>query len=489
MRSLLLFILLFVAFQLTGQSKAEEIDKMMNYASANGYFNGSIAVLDKGKTVYCNSFGYANFHTKKKNDNNTIYELASVTKQFTAMAIMILKEKGKLSYNDSLRKYFPELPYSGVTIRQMLNHTSGMPDYIREIGFLYWNPEKIYSNEDAIQELAKYKLPFHFKPGEKFEYCNTGYMLLASIVEKASGLSFEKFLRINIFKPLGMNYSGLFTRYANMNVKDGNSMNIGHGFVYDLQTNQFELPENVPQLRVVRSFGGLYGDGLIGSSISDMIKWELALATEKLVKNTTLEEAFTSGKTNSGEAIGYGFGWFLQMDKENEFIAQHTGGWSGVRNAVIRWVDKDRILVVLRNSDIDFTGIQDAVKNILNGNPWVMPKPSMAQTLAIAAGSDNPELLIAKYNQLKPDKAVVSEEQINQLGYMLLESKKIKCAVEVLKINSESFPQSWNAFDSLGEAYLKAGNTQLAKASYRRSLELNPKNENAKRILSDMEGN
>jgi CubicO group peptidase (beta-lactamase class C family) len=485
MKSLSVLILV-VAFytHLFGQTKEAEIDEVMQYAATRGYFNGSIAVLEKGKTIYCNSFGYTNLHTKKKNDNTTLYELASVTKQFTAMAIMMLQEKGKLSYSDSLRKYFPELPYSGITIRHLLNHTSGMPDYIREIGFLYWDAEKVYDNRDAVQELVKYKLPVHFKPGEKFEYCNTGYMLLALIVEKVSSVSFENFITQHIFKPLDMKNSRLFPRYDSS--QQSMDKNIAYGFVYDFQTNTYELPEHIPALRGVRSFGGLYGDGLIGSSINDMIKWELALATEKLVKKSTMQEAFTSGTLNNGQQTGYGFGWFLQLDPDGEFVAQHTGGWSGVRNAVVRWVDKDRILIVLRNSDVDFAGIQPAVKNILNGKPFEMPKPSLAQALAMVSNQKDRAVLRATFEELKERGSIIKEEEINILGYSLLETGSTPCAIEVLTINSELFPLSWNVFDSLGEVYLIAGNKVLAKQNFKKSLELNPQNDIAKKALKNL---
>lgn len=468
------------------QSREMKIDEMMKYAADNNYFNGSIAVLEKGKIIYRNSFGYSNFHTKQKNDNNTVYELASVTKQFTAMAVMMLKERGKLQYTDSLRQYFPELPYSKITLRHLLNHTSGLPDYMREISFLYWNPERIYTNQDAVDELVKYNLPKHFNPGEKFEYNNTGYMLLALIIEKVSGQSFENFLHENIFKKLGMDHTGIFTRYVNDEKDPSNKFNIAHGFMYDVRTNRFELPENIPQLRIVRAMGGLYGDGLIGSSLNDQVKWNQSLFSQKLVRKETFKEAITSGKLNNGTSTGYGFGWFIQSDSINGSMIQHTGGWSGVRNAVVRWLDTDRVLIVLRNNEIDFRGIQDAVRDILNNKPYHMPKPSLAQALAFASNENQPSEVRAKLKELSPDKAIINEAEINQVGYLLFEAEKSDVAIEILKINSELFPQSWNAFDSLGEIYLNIGNKELAIINYKKSIELNPKNEAAKKVLEEI---
>lgn len=480
---LLISALLTLATPSPGQSRQQEIDNMMQYAGVHGYFNGSIAVMEGDSLLYNRSFGFANYRTKTANSKSSIYELGSIAKQFTAMAVMMLQEKGKLGYGDSLRQYFPELPYHNITIRHLLHHTSGLPDYLNEMGFMYWDAERIYTNNDAIKDLAKHKLPVHFLPGERFEYCNTGYMLLASIVEKVSGTSFQDFLEKKIFHPLGMTNTGIFSRYGSGKEKNAT---LAPGFVYDLATNSFELPENLPELRIVRAFGGVVGDGGIGSSIDDQIKWQQALFSNTLVTDASMQLALSPGKLNNGTSTGYGFGWFIQQDPTDGAMIQHTGGWPGVRNAVVRWLEKGRVLIVLRNNEIDFRGIQDAVKNILNDKPYTMPKPSMAQALAFVAANDNPEAIRARYKALMPGKAIVSEEQVNQLGLALLAAKKTRSGTEVLRINCELFPQSWTAFDNLGAAYLKAGDKENAKRNYLKSLELNPTNSGAKKALEQL---
>src|ERR1700744_1443310 len=181
------------------------LDAYMNAAKKMG-FNGNVLVARKGKVFYQQAFGYRNLETKEPLDNNSVFTIASVSKQFTAAAVLLLIEQHKLALNDSLRQYFPELPYHGITIREMLTHTSGLPEYFLFMG-KYWNHDKIAHNSDLIRLLSEKGPPLLFQPGSRYHYSNTAYVLLASIVEKASGRSFKQFVADNIFKPLGMRRS------------------------------------------------------------------------------------------------------------------------------------------------------------------------------------------------------------------------------------------------------------------------------------------
>lgn len=481
---LLLSFLLAASTCVMSQNKAVEIDKMMQYAADNDLFSGVLLVAEKGKVIYNKGFGYADIANKKKNTENTLFNLCSVTKQFTAMCIMILKEQGKLTYDDKLVQYFPKLPYPAVTIRQMLNHTSGMPDYLRSV-INDWREERIPNNSDIIAMLEKGNYPVRFAAGEKHEYCNTGYMLLASIIEKISGLSYEAFLRKNIFDKTGMTHTRVYMPYISKPIPE----NLALPYTYDyasgkaVPTEEFE-----PYKAQVTGFDGTIGDGGIHSCSNDMIKWDEALKTETLVKKETLQEAFTSGILNNGNPItpvGYGFGWFVVNDPVNGKLVHHTGGWPGFRQAFIRYLDKDRTILVLRNNEVAFAGIQKAIENILEGKPYTMPQGGMAYALCVTALKGTAEEVRKAFNMLKGN-SVAKEEDINMAGYGILEQGKLKQALEIMKINAELYPQSWNVYDSLGELYLKNGDKENAKLNYKKSLELNPQNDGAKKILESL---
>lgn len=205
------FLFLIVSMHGFSQDKAALINKMMQDAADDGYFNGVIAVAENDKLVYARGFGCADAENKMPNDLNTLFNLCSISKQFTAMAVIMLRSENKLSLDDELTKYFPELPYKGIAVRHMLSHTSGLPDYML-LAMQYWPAGNEYANKEAIELLATHKPAILFNAGEKFQYCNTGYMLLASIVEKVSGKPFSVFLKERIFDPLGMSSTFVCTK-------------------------------------------------------------------------------------------------------------------------------------------------------------------------------------------------------------------------------------------------------------------------------------
>jgi YVTN family beta-propeller protein len=450
------------------------LDKMMAFAEANQCFNGVLLVAEKGKVLYHKGFGYANYETKTPVTETTLFNLASIAKQFTAMGIMMLREQGKLGYDDSLSKYFPRLPYKGVTLRHMLHHTSGLPDYLSLLAD-QWPESRMPVNADAIAFLEKHKPPAKFKPGERHEYCNTGYMLLASVIEQVSGVSFDQFLQKYVLKPAGMQNTRVYLPGIHAPIPG-----LATPYAFDHATGTF-VPTNQypPYQRQVSTLEGVYGDGGIFSCSADLIKWDRALKTEKLIKKQTLNEAYTNGLLADGKPIGpvgYGFGWFLPNDPAQGKIVQHTGGWAGSRQAFIRYLDKDRTILVLRNNEVAFGSIQKAVEGILDGKKdWEMPKTTLAFVLALAAQGDAGD--VRKKFEATKNNALANEMEINDLGYKLMERDKLKQALEIMKINVELFPNSSNAYDSLGELYLKNGDKAQSESNYKKSKDLLPKNE------------
>jgi CubicO group peptidase (beta-lactamase class C family) len=465
----------------TAQTPAQEIDKLMSEAARQDLFSGVIAVVEKGTTIYSKGFGLTDSVSGKAIDENTLFNLCSITKQFTAMAVIQLKEQRKLNYTDDVRKYFPQLPYTGVTIHHLLTHTSGLPDYMM-LAIQNWTAGNQNSNKEAIALLEKFKPPVLFAAGDRFQYSNTGYMLLAVIIEKVSGMSFAAFLKQQIFEPLKMQRSFVCTPIDN----DKGKTNITTGYVFDRRVaTNVAAGQSEQFARQVNTIMYPVGDGGVYSSAADMMKWNLALSSEKLAKRSSLREAFTSAKTNDGQQTGYGFGWFVVNDSTQGQVVQHTGGWPGYRNAFIKILDKDRAILVLRNSEIEFRGIQPAITSILDGRPFLKPKSSLGQLLALAAPKGDASTIHELYEKAKSS-SVADEAEINDVGYGLMEKGLIVHALEVMKINAVLFPSSWNVFDSLGEMYLKNGDKANARLNYQKSLTLNPENDGAKKALANL---
>ena len=328
-----------------------KLDSLMNN---NPDFSGVILVATGGTIRYHKAFGFRDYERKLPLDTAHIFELASVTKQFTAMVIMMLKEDGKLDYDDSLSSYIPGLPYKGITIRHLLTHTSGLPDY-QDIMDQHWDKSKVASNTDNIEFLIKYHPAPLFLPGEKYNYSNTGYMLLASVAEKASGKDFIEFSRERIFSVLQMASTGIRTR----DEKKGLS-NFAPGYIYVDDEHRYIAADSFPEFNYTVWLGNREGPGRVSSTSSDLLKWDRALYQERLVKQVTLQEAFTPMKLSTDSLSNYGFGWEIIPVSANGKIVFHTGDNPGYKTAIMRYIDSDKTIIVLSNN------ASDSVKSIVS---------------------------------------------------------------------------------------------------------------------------
>lgn len=369
-----IFLLLFFPAALSAQmqmSTAQMLDSFMSGQSKYFKFNGNFLVADKGNILAQKPCGFADYYSKRMLDNNSVFELASVSKEFTAMGILILKEKNLLRLDDTLRKFFPELPYHNISVYQMLTHTSGLPDYMDAmVG--KWDTSKIAFNKDMIAFLAKEKPAVHFRPGEKWEYSNTAYAILASIIEKVSGTSYNNFLAENIFKPLGMLHTYVYnTRRSTKKIPDDYAL----GFVYSDSLKKYLLPDELPDLSVVYWLDGIVGDGCVNSTTEDLLKWDRALYTEKLVSKKSLDAMMSPQVLMSprDSSSYYGFGFEVQPKTEHGKIVSHTGGWPGYATRINRYVDSDKTIIILSNNETASANIAVSLESILFHEPVVLP--------------------------------------------------------------------------------------------------------------------
>ena len=333
----ILFLVLFIINNSFSQEKFDTI------FTGPKDFSGVLLVAENGKPVYHKAFGYREFEPRILLQTSDIFELASVSKQFTAMIIMMLKEKGKLNYDDLVENYL-EIPYKGITIRHLLTHTSGLPDY-QEIMDKYWDKSKVAGNPDCIEYLNKYAPPKRFEPGDKYEYSNTGYLLLASIAEKASGKDFIDMCRKWIFRKLKLKSTNIRTLEQKKATK-----NFAIGHIYVQERNKYVRADSFPSSDYTIWLGNRKGPGRISSTAADLLKWDRALYTDKLVNQLTLQDAFTPMKLNNDSLSNYGFGWSLRTDSIFGKIVSHTGDNPGYKTQIIRYIDKKKTIIVLNNN-------------------------------------------------------------------------------------------------------------------------------------------
>lgn len=341
------------------QGKYKTIDSVLRSAAERGRFSGVVLIAEQGKIKYEKAFGYREFATQVPLKKTDIFELASVSKQFTAMTIMMLKEKGLLQYDDPVEKYL-DIPYKNITIRHLLTHTSGLPDY-QDIMDKYWDKSKVAGNAEILTYLNKYAPPKLAEPGIKYEYSNTGYVLLASITEKASGRDFVEFVTTEIFHKLRMKHTAIRTLQEKAAVKN---FAVGHIFVEE--KNKFIRADSFPSSDYTIWLGNRKGPGRISSTAQDLLKWDQALYTSKLVSQQTLEEAFTPMKLPDGNSTYYGFGWMIPNNPSGRLV-WHNGDNPGYRTQIMRFLDRQHTLIVLSNTAPgEFNNIIKSARALIN---------------------------------------------------------------------------------------------------------------------------
>ncbi len=337
-RTILVFSL--AIFYATGFAQQKQFDALFKIYPD---FSGVVLLADQGKPIYYRAFGYREFYGKKKLRRNDVFELASVTKQFTAMIIMMLKEKGSLDYDEPIEKYV-DVPYRGITIRHLLTHTSGLPDY-QEIMDKHWDKSKVAGNEDCIEYLNKYLPPMLFEPGEKYQYSNTGFLLLGSIAEKASGQDFIRLCQDWIFKPLKMKSTNIRTLEEKAATR-----NFAIGHILVKERGLYVRADSFPSSDYTIWLGNRKGPGRVSSTASDLLKWDIVLTDGKLVSRETMSEAFTPMKLNNGSLSNYGFGWMLKEVPDLGKVVYHTGSNPGYSTLIQRYTDAQTSFILLNNN-------------------------------------------------------------------------------------------------------------------------------------------
>ena len=319
-------------------------------------FNGAWLYAENGEIVSKGALGFRDPENTLPITEDTIFQLASVSKTFTSAAVILLVREGTLHLEDEIVKFFPEIPYPGVTIRHLLTHTSGIPDYFDDGDWFIriWKEEKrVPGNDEILRFLRETKATPYFAPGEGLHYSNTGYNLLALLVERLSGVPYEDFLQKNIFEPAGMS-----STYCCHIRRDGVPFeNYAQATVYDDGKCVADI-DSAEDGDVV-AFDGLNGDDYVYTNIFDMLRWDRALREGKVLTLDEQKLMYTPGKLNNGEdavydeddGLGYGFGWGVGHEEKYGLIVSHSGGMPGVATWFERFIDADRVLVILANRD------------------------------------------------------------------------------------------------------------------------------------------
>ncbi|WP_336517746.1 serine hydrolase [Pollutibacter soli] len=401
----LLFLFILIPQLVSGQWKAKikTVDSVLAYLHSRKLFNGAVLIGENGKVIYKKALGIADTSGRPLSTYSA-FNLASVSKQFFAMMIMMLKEQGKLEYDQTVQKYLESFPYTGITIRHLLNHTSGLPEYFT-LAERHMTLVDTLDNEKMFAMLVKYKPAVVFQPGDKYEYCNTNYILLASVISKLAGMSCAEFFDQRIVRPLGLKNTYVY----NLTMHSYPASRV-FGFHYEKEK---PVPDDLQQL------DGIVGDGNIYSSVEDLYLWDQALYTSKLVKAETFKEAISSGKLNNDSLINYGFGWSVRKAGEST----HSGGWVAFTTYIHRYYEKRQTYITLENSGNNW--VHSIVRNILEGNPYHLPQTTLINNVVVIDGTgstprkENLRIVDDRIQDIGPLTPFAGETVINGEGQVL----------------------------------------------------------------------
>ncbi len=332
---------------------SHKLDSLLRRINKRHDFHGSLLVAKNGKIVYNNQVGYADFKNKERLNEASVFQLASVSKQFTAAAIMLLYERNQLQLTDTVNNYFPAFPYKNVTIKNLLNHTAGLPKYFW-VAEHKWEQEKAPTNSEMMALLESSNVQRYFKPGRNFDYSNTGYFVLASIVEKVSGTSFSAFVKKNIFDPLEMKNSFVYS-FENDSIKSN-------------QLDGYRLYRGWRHLIIKGTVNdAIVGDKNVYATSEDLFKWILGLNSGKLLSKESVDLMYAKGETVYGRKVPYGFGF--RIGSKGQKTIYHHGKWNGFSTGLTQYLEDDLVVIVLEHTSYNaMTSLNKKVKKIVSEN-------------------------------------------------------------------------------------------------------------------------
>jgi CubicO group peptidase (beta-lactamase class C family) len=475
--------LLLAASNLYGQSITTRMDSEFNTEFRNGLLIGNLLVAEKGKVIYQGSFGLRDIAAHQPNTPASAFALASVSKQLTATAVLQLKEKDKLRLDDHFVQYFPDFPFPDITIQQLLNHTSGLPEYELFDTLVEKEPSRIFTNRDVIPALKLWSKGLYFKPGDDWRYSSMNYCLLAILIEKLSGETLQGYLTRHIFTPAGMHQTYL----ENLLIKKTNpdrTVNYEYPTYYASRL----LPvDSIPDDHtMIFNLGGFSGQGGLTSTAEDLLRFDKAFFSGKLISANDLGEALTPVKLNNGQtahvrdsfgdlgASGYGLGWFILNDSTKGKVVWHDGGRPGISTVHLHNLRTDQTIILLENAAGDPHAPAAYAYHLLNEESTQSPRVSLIRIYSQTLVNEGANAAVVKLESLRLNPAYKMPENFEwvNLGYQLLfgKTKNVPLGVEALKTASLLYPDNWYVSQAYAAALEQSGNKELAILMYKKCI-------------------
>lgn len=499
MRESILIFLLILLMSSCSEQKDEriiEIDDLLNLLHSENSFNGNVLVAEKGKIIYEKSFGMSNIETDDKLDTESIFNIASVSKTFTAISILLLEERGLLNLKDKIKTYFPDFPYENITIENLLTHTSGLYRIQSEL-IRNKIDQKGLTNSEVIKVYEDVKPKSYFEPGTNYKYANTNYILLALIVEKVSKLPYNDFINANIFDKAGMKNTFLKKK----RVPEGMQNNIVSYYRKPKWlSNTLVIIDTLQENMKERStFKNNYGASTIHTTARDLLKYHTSLQNGDIINSTSLSKMYTPFKLTNGKEYTVnpksnypslsGLSWRIAKDDTAGETVFHAGGFRGGRTFFIRNITKNQCIILLTNNDLTDRYTFTVPMRILNGLTYQTDKKSLPRFFSIEYTKNGIESALQKYRKFENDEKFKPfiDWDFEEIGAELNEIGDFKATIELYKLYTEKYPKDEFSWSLLGDAYYNYGNKKDALANFKKSLKINPKSKYVIEMIQKLE--
>jgi CubicO group peptidase (beta-lactamase class C family) len=432
-------------------------------ASADNGFSGAVMLTKNGKQLLAKGYGYADKKKNILNSTDTVFDIASLTKQFTAAAILKLVEQNKLSLTDTLGKLFSDVSNQkrGVTIHQLLTHSAGFEEYSgRDFDPL--------NKEDFLKQVLN--SPLEFSPGSDQQYSNVGFGVLAAIIELQSGLNYEIFLQRHLFKPSGMKQTGYL-------LPQWKTENIAHAYRFSIE----DIGTMIERYQRDGISWNLYGNGGIHSTMLDLHRWDMALNGGKILSKESLKLLYKPHVTIPDSSYDYSYGWRVKINKAGSKIISFSGD-SGLYYSVIYFLPNEGISIFFSTNVMNrydsATWVAAKIGKMIF-EPDYQPKPVGRQPILVSIALSK-QLTESNIVQLTDNlveelgKETKDKGLLNGIGIWHLNNGDTSWAIAIFKLNIKEFSDDGNLWDSLGEAYLISEQVELAKKSFEKAISLAP---------------
>ncbi len=492
---ILLLLILLCSCSFEKDERINEINEILATLHSEKSFNGNVLIAEKGKIIYEKSFGLANFETGHKLNPESIFNIASISKTFTGISILILEEKGLLNLKDNIKMYFPDFSYHHITIENLLTHTSGLyriqSKLIRER-----IDQKGLTNSDLFDVYKNLRPAQYFESGTGYKYANTNYILLALIIEKVSKLPYHVFIQKNIFEKAGM--KNTFLKKSRVPKRLQNNIVSYYRkpkWLSDTLINVDSIKEDKEEKL---TFINNYGESAIHTTAIDLLKYHTKLQNGDIISPTALSKMYKPYKLNSGETYvvnpksNYpslsGLSWRIAKDDRSGQTVFHAGGIRGGRSFLIRNITKDKVVIMLTNNDLTDRHTFTFPMRILSGLPYQVDKKSLPKWFSLEYSKNGIKSALEIYRSHENDENFEPfiDWDFEEIGTELIEKKAFNAAVEVYKLYAEKYPHDEFSWSLLGDAYYALNNNKEALQNFKKSLNLNPENKHVINMIQQL---